>query len=98
MRKPAKKYDKKFKIDTVEFYLNSNLSMKKVSNDFGIAYQTFCGWVQEYKKSGQTSFKGKGVIKDSNEEVIVLRKRLADVTLERDILKKAAAIFLSPKK
>lgn len=98
MKKQVTNYDKQFKIDCVEMYLNSNKSMRAIADDFGVAYQTFCGWVSEYKKNGGASFKGKGVIKDSNIEMISLRKELAEVKLERDILKKAAAIFLSPKK
>ena len=98
MKRQVKQYDKQFKIDCVEMYLNSNKSMKVISDDFGIPYKTFCGWVSEYKKNGQASFKGKGIIKDSNTEMMILKKELADVKLERDILKKAAAIFLSPKK
>jgi transposase-like protein len=31
------------------------------------------------------------------EEVYLLKKQLADVTMERDILKKAIAIFSKPK-
>ena len=72
--------------------------MQKIANDFGVNYTTFCGWVAEFKKNGERSFKGKGVVKDSNIEVLTLKKELADVKMERDILKKAAAIFLNPKK
>jgi transposase len=98
VKRQTKQYDKQFKIDCVEMYLNSSKSMLAIADDFGIPSQTFYGWVKEYKENGKASFKGKGVVKDSNAEVVALRKELADVKLERDILKKAAAIFLSPKK
>jgi transposase len=98
VKRQTKHYDKQFKIDCIEMYFNSDKSMKAIAEDFGIPHQTFSGWVSEYKKNGQASFKGKGIVKDSNAEVIALKKELADVKLERDILKKAAAIFLSPKK
>ena len=98
MKKTIKHYDKDFKLECVEFFLNSNKSMRQVSIEFGICYQTFCSWVSEYKKNGRHSFKGKGVVKDCNAELFALKKELADVKMERDILKKAAAIFLTPKK
>jgi len=41
-------------------------------------------------------FPGQGNPRD--EELARLRKELADVTLERDILKKAVAIFSKPEK
>ncbi|MFZ0566326.1 MAG: transposase [Chlamydiales bacterium] len=98
MNRLPKHYDRQFKIDCVEMYLSSNKSMKKIAEDFGVCYPTFCGWVAEYKRNGQHAFKGKGIIKESNAELVALKKELADVKLERDILKKAAAIFLNPKK
>lgn len=97
MKRSVRHYDKQFKLDCVEMYLHSNKSMRQIAGDFGVCYQTFCGWVSEFKKNGQQSFKGKGVVKDSNAEVVALKRELADVKLERDILKKAAAIFLNPK-
>lgn len=98
MKRQTKHYDKQFKIDCVEMYLHSDKSMKAIAEDFGIPSQTFSGWVNEYKREGKASFKGKGIVKDSNAELIALKKELVDVKLERDILKKAAAIFLNPKK
>ncbi len=44
------------------------------------------------------SFRGKGFVKASNEELFALKKELADVKEERDILKKAVAIFSKKKK
>lgn len=42
---------------------------------------------------GQAAFPGKGNIKVENEEMYNLRRELARVKQERDILKKALAIF-----
>lgn len=98
MGKTQKKYDKQFKLDVVEHYLSSHKSIRAVAKDFGICDKTFYGWVKEYKANGTQSFRGQGTVKASNEEVMALKKELADVKLEREILKKAAAIFLSPKK
>lgn len=98
MKKEQKYYDKQFKIDTVEHYLNSGQSARLIAKHFGICDKTFYCWIKEYKENGLYSFKGKGVVKTSNEELVKLRKELADVKLERDILKKAVAIFSVPKK
>lgn len=98
MNQTPKKYDRQFKIDVVEHYLGSNKSINRVAEAFGVNNKTLYSWIKEYKKNGSQSFKGQGIPKSSNEELIALKKELADVKLERDILKKAAAIFLSPKK
>jgi transposase len=54
--------------------------------------------MREYKKNGTHSFKGQGVPTTSNEEIVALKKQLVDLKMENDILKKAAAIFVSQKK
>lgn len=53
--------------------------------------------LKEFKEQGEQSFPGSGKIKLCNEELFQLRKKLADVTEERDILKKAVAIFSKRK-
>ena len=58
---------------------------------------TLSGWIQEFQKQREKSFPGSGKIKSSNEEMYRLRKELADMKQERDILKKAMAIFSRPR-
>jgi len=98
MRKEQKQYDKQFKLDTVEYFLSQDKSARKIAEHFGVSDKTFYSWIKEYKKNGSDSFRGKGIIKASNEELMALKKELADVTEERDILKKAVAIFSKKKK
>jgi len=50
-----------------------------------------------FKENGENSFVGSGSSQPHNEEVFRLRKELADVKQERDILKKAVAIFSKAK-
>ena len=98
MKKALKSYDRQFKIDTVEYYLNSGQTARSIAKHFGICDKTFYSWIKEYKEQSSDSFKGKGFIKSSNEEVVKLKKALASVKQERDILKKALAIFSAPNK
>jgi transposase len=55
-------------------------------------------WVKGYKAEGKDAFPGKGNIKPSDAELVGLRKELAIVREERDILKKALGIFSSQLK
>lgn len=97
MVKQQKQYDKQFKIDAIEHYLNSGKPARVIAEHFGINEKTFYAWIKDYKKDGSKSFKGKGIVKNSNEELIALKREIADLRLERDILKKAVAIFSNPK-
>jgi transposase len=91
-------YDKEFKLNAVKVYLKSGATYKKVSSDLGIPSATLAGWVEEHEKSGADAFPGKGHLKPSDAEVAALRKELAIVREERDILKKALGIFSSIRK
>ena len=92
-----RKYDREFKINAIKLYRESGKKMEEIARDLGIPKSTLYVWVQEFKQHGENSFCGSGQIKPCNEEIYHLKKQLAEVTMERDILKKAAAIFLKPK-
>ena len=94
----SKRYDREFKLNAVKLYRESRNSQEKISRDLGIPKSTLYSWVQEFKESGDKSFPGSGKLKPHNEELYQLRKELASVKEERDILKKAVAIFSKAKK
>jgi len=89
-------YDKEFKLNAVSLH-KAGKSAAQVCRDLGIPESTFSGWLKEYAKEGSDGFPGSGNIKNSNEELYRLKKELADAQLERDILKKALAIFSKQK-
>lgn len=50
-------------------------------------------WVREASADPQHAFPGQGVMKPEQAEIERLRKEVAKLKMERDILKKAAAYF-----
>lgn len=78
-------------------YKSSGRSLKTIAEELGLAMSTLSHWVQDYKKEGDHSFPGKVQIRSSEEELRALRKELMHVRQERDILKKALAIFSGPQ-
>jgi transposase len=97
-KKTMKAYDAEFKLSAVKLYLKSDRSYKEIGEELGVPYNTLAGWVSSYKENGEESFPGKGHVKASDAEMVQLRKELAIVREERDILKKALGIFSSPRK
>ncbi len=87
-----KNYDKNFKLHAIQLHKEGK-SKLSVCKDLDIPEPTFYYWLKQYDQEKEHSFKGSGNPKASNEEVARLKKQLDDVTLERDILKKAVAIF-----
>ncbi len=86
-----KKYDNEFKVMIVEL-LNSGIKGQQVSTDYGLNESMIGRWRREYaSKSGD--FSKKRVLSTAEQEFKALKKELRDVTMERDILKKAVSIF-----
>ena len=97
MSKENRYYDKEFKMNAIQLVKSSDKSRTQIARDLGIPEATLRQWVKYHDKDGNESFRGKGVVRSSNEELYNLQKELADVKLERDILKKAVAIFSQNK-
>lgn len=97
-KRKVRTYDKEFKQNAVSLYLKSNKSYDVIGEELGIPGGTLASWVGSKRKDGIEAFPGKGRLKPSDEEVAQLRKELANVREERDILKKALGIFSSLKK
>ena len=94
--KSRKSYDLEFKRNAASLYVNGKQPLGELANEFGIAESTLYNWVAEYRKHGDKSFEPK-TLSAQEKEVIALKKELADMKMERDILKKALAIFSQKK-
>jgi len=89
--KTRRKYDEQFKRDAVNLLAGSNRTLSQVAADLGITYDLLSRWRKEFNETRKQSFTGNGNTRD--EEMARLRKEIAEVKMERDILKKAVAIF-----
>jgi len=89
------KYSEEFKRKAVEHSLTSEKTVMEVAQDLGVSYSNLRRWRAEYKKAGELAFPGHGRQKLTpvEEENQRLKRELADVKEQRDILKKAVAIF-----
>ena len=97
-KKHRRKYDKEFKIQAVKLLLESGKTTKEVAEDLGICEGNLRRWRKEYKEDAENAFPGMGKLKPEDEELRKLRKENADLRQERDILKKALAIFSKPQR
>jgi transposase len=80
-------YSKEFKLDVIkQSYQRDNI--RELADELGIDPGLIYAWRSKYKKQPQQPFPGKGIPNQTPEE-----KELADVRMERDILKKAMGIF-----
>jgi transposase len=74
-------------------YERTNIS--ELAGELGVAVPQLYKWHKEFEEFGEGSFPGKGNLKltPEQEKIHELEKKLKDVELERDILKKAIGIF-----
>ena len=88
-----RKYEKDFKLNAVKLSYSSGKKVRDLEKDLGIGPGCIAHWRKEFQSSGEVAFPGKGNVKEENKELFNLRKELATVKQERDILKKAISIF-----
>ncbi len=86
-------FDKEFKISAVKMVVEGKESVLKVAKDLGISGNTLRNWKKAYEKDKTNTFPGRGYQKPEDAEITALRKELAKVKEQRDILKKAVAFF-----
>jgi len=79
-----RKYDLEFKVEAVRMASEPGVTNRDVERRLGIGQGVLSRWKRELNRDGQEAFAGKGRLKPQDEE---MRWR------ERDILKKAVAIF-----
>jgi len=91
MSKKRKNYPVSFKKECVQFYKSKNKKIGEVASELGVDYQLLSRWIREEKEHEEKAFPGNG--NPVEKEVVELRKKLKEVEEERDILKKAMAIF-----
>ena len=90
-----RKFSEEFKREAVELSYSCNKSVEDVAHDLGIGRSLLTRWRREAKELGRQAFPGHGVKKLTSleEENIRLKRELAIVTEEKEILKKAVTIF-----
>lgn len=96
MKNKRQKFTKEFKEEAVSHWENSPNSAEEVAVSLGIPNSKYLSrWKRELANKGVDAFPGNGQLLGKDAEIAELRKQLKNTTLERDILKKAVAIFSS---
>lgn len=92
-RVPRVVYTKEFKEEAVKMVTEARLSVPEVARRVSVSKSTIAYWVK-LAKEGTLSNDGKQrPVTAEQMEVARLRREVAELRMERDILKKAAAYF-----
>jgi transposase len=83
-----RKFDREFKVETARLIVEGGRKVTDVARDFDIHENVLRKWKNQYIEDKEHSFPGKGRLKPEDEELRRLKRELADMREERDILKK----------
>jgi transposase len=97
MSKRRKTYSREFKRETVRLVETSDLSIAQIERDLGLSKGQIHHWKRQLARDGENAFPGKGHLRPEDELIRELKRENEILRQERDILKKAVAIFSRPK-
>jgi len=88
--KNKKLYSSEFRESSVKLAIESKVPIAQTAKELGVNKNTLYTWIDKYSKPKEPTMRTDEHIYDENKR---LKKELARVTQERDLLKKAAAYF-----
>ena len=88
-----KKYSREFKVEAVNLVRDRGVSIVQAARDLEVNHNMLRRWLKEVDADPKHAFPGLGQMKPEQFEIDRLRKEVARLKAERDILKKAAAYF-----
>jgi transposase len=92
MGRPSK-YPEEFRREAVELVRSSGRSMADVARSLGISDATLSNWVIADREARARAADPRALDENEREELKRLRKENADLRMDREILRKAAAYF-----
>jgi transposase len=88
-----RKFSREFKREAVSLVRDRGVSAAQAARDLDLHENVLRKWVKELGNDPHQAFPGHGQMKPEQLEIERLRKEVARLKAERDILKKAAAFF-----
>jgi transposase len=83
-----RKFSREYKLEAVKLIRERGVSVAQASRDLGVVESVLRRWLREAGTDPQQAFPGNGQVKPEQQEIIQLRREVAKLKAERDILKK----------
>jgi transposase len=93
MSKTKKQHSREYKLEVLELLKTSGKSKAQLERDLGLYPGQIKTWQKALAADGEHAFPGTGHQSETEAELRRLRRELEITRQERDILKKAVAIF-----
>ena len=93
MGKNRRQYTKEFKVEAVRLIVEEGRRISDVARELGVGENLLSRWKKKYEEGKIDPSPGKGRLSPEDDELRQLRRENTRLRMERDILKKAVAIF-----
>ena len=91
MSEIRRRYDPEFKAGAVRIVLETGKPIAQVARDLGVHPGTLGNWVKKEHLEGEANGQ---LDKDSMAELVRLRKEVAELRMERDVLKRSVVLWV----
>jgi transposase len=88
-----RRFSREFKLEAVKLVRDRGVAATQAARDLDVHVNVLRKWVKEFGQDPTQAFPGRGQMKPEQQEIERLRREVARLKAERDILKKAAAFF-----
>ena len=86
-------FGREFKLEAVKLVVERGVPVAQACRDLDVAESVLRRWMRELAVAPASAFPGHGQMRSEQAEIAALKKEVARLKAERDILKKAAAFF-----
>jgi len=88
-----RQFSREYKLEAVRLVTERGVSVAQAARDLDIHVNSLRKWIEDARADPAHAFPGEGRQKPDDAELTRLRREVAQLRMERDILKKAAAYF-----
>lgn len=88
-----RKFSREFKTEAIRLVTERGVAVAQAARDLDVAESVLRLWMREVTATPAMAFPGNGQMRADLAEITALKKEVARLRAERDILKKAAAFF-----
>ena len=88
-----RRFSREFKIEAVKLVTERGVAVAQACRELELPESVLRRWMRELDDAPFGAFRGNGRVSAEQAEIMALRKEVARLKAERDILKKATAFF-----
>lgn len=95
-KRHRRKFSRDFKLEAVRMVTEGGHSLSQVARDLDLRADMLRRWKRQIEEDGGDAFPGHGRLKGEAQQLRELERENQRLRMEREILKKALAIFSEP--